>query len=60
MSPSRPKYTTITTDMEFGTLNELIKLIPGEKCHGWSPTIPRLVTHQPKDGQPPEESVLQT
>ena len=26
----------------------------------WSPTIPRMVTHQPKDGHPPEGSILQT
>ena len=29
-------------------------------CHGWSPTIPRMVTHQPKDGHPPEGIELQT
>ena len=23
------------------------------RCHGWSTTIPRMVTHQPKDGHPP-------
>ena len=28
--------------------------------HGWPPTNPGMVTHQPKDGQPPEGSVLQT
>ena len=26
----------------------------------WSPTIPRMVTHQPKDGHPPEGSIMQT
>ena len=29
-------------------------------CQEWSPTIPRLVTHQPNNGHPPEGSVLQT
>ena len=23
------------------------------RCHGWSATIPRMVTHHPKDGHPP-------
>ena len=48
------------TDLEFGTFTLLTKLIPGDNCHAWSPTIPRMVTPQPKDGHPPEESVLQT
>ena len=26
---------------------------PDDICHGWSPTIFRKVSHQPKDGQPP-------
>ena len=25
------------------------------KCHGWSATIPRMVTHHPKDGRPPSK-----
>ena len=25
---------------------------------GWSPTNPRMVTHQPKDGHPPEEGIV--
>ena len=28
-------------------------------CQEWSPTIPRTVTRQPKDGHPPEERILQ-
>ena len=40
------------------TTTLLTKLIPGENCHGWSPEIPRRVTHQPKDSHPPEERVL--
>ena len=38
-----------------------------ENYHGWSPTNPRMVTHQPKevhhqpkDGHTPEGNVLQT
>ena len=27
---------------------------------GWSPAASRMVTHQPKDGHPPERSVLMT
>ena len=34
------------TDFEFGTYTFLTKLTPGDNCHGWSPTIPRMVTHQ--------------
>ena len=34
---------------------ELTKLIPSNNCHGWSPTIPRMVDHQPNDGHPPEQ-----
>ena len=41
-------------------MTELRKLIPGDICHGWSPTIPRMVTHQPKDGHLPDGSVLKT
>ena len=33
---------------------------PGDIFHGWSLTIPRMVAHQPKDGQPKEGSVLHT
>ena len=46
--------------MAFVTYTLISKLKPGDNCHGWSPTIPRRVTHQPKDGHPPEGSVLQT
>ena len=49
-----------STDLEFGTYTLLSKLTPGDNCHGWSPTIPRRVTRQPKDDQPPKGSVLQT
>ena len=34
--------------------------VKSDNCQGWSPTIPRMVTHQPKDGHPPEASMLQT
>ena len=48
--------------MEFGTYTLLTKLTPGDNCHGWSPTILRMVTHQPKVkvGHPQEGCVLQT
>ena len=36
------------------------KLPPGDNRHGWSTTIPRMVTHQLKDGYPPAGSVVQT
>ena len=49
------------TDMEFGTLIKLTKLTPVvDNCQGWSPTIPRIVTHQPKDGLPLEGSIIKT
>ena len=44
-----------TTDSDFITLTELAKLIPRDNCHGWSPTIPRMVNNQPNDGHPPEQ-----
>ena len=63
-SPTRRKCTT---DFKFGTYTLLTKMRLGENCHGWSPTNPRIVTHQPKDvhhqpkdGHPPEGNVLQT
>ena len=31
-----------------------------DNCQGWSPTIPRMVTHQPKIGHPPEGNMLHT
>ena len=39
--------------MEFGTYTLLTKLTRVENCHEWSPTILRMVVHQPKDGHPP-------
>ena len=30
--------------------------MPDDNCHGCSLTIPRMVTHQPKDCHPPEGS----
>ena len=46
--------------MELGTYTLLTKLILGDNCHGWSPTIHRMVPHQPEDGHPPEGIVLKT
>ena len=34
--------------------------VKNDNYQGWSPTIPRMVTHQPKDGHPPEGSMLHT
>ena len=63
-SPTRMKCTK---DREFGQYTLLTKLTPGGNCHRWShtitriaPTHPRMVTHKPKDGYPPEGSVLKT
>ena len=39
--------------MEFGTYTLLTKLTRVDNCHEWSPTILRMVVHQPKDGHPP-------
>ena len=36
----------------FWTKTELTKLRPHPPSPGWSPTIPRLVTHHPKDSHP--------
>ena len=33
---------------------------PGDNCQELPPTIHRMVTHQPKDGHPPEGNILQT
>ena len=56
-SPTRRKCTS---NLEFGNYTLLTKLTPGDNCHEWSPTILRMVTHQPKDGHPSEGSALQT
>ena len=39
-----------------------MKLTPGDNCHGWSSTMPRIrmVNHHPKDDHPPEGSVILT
>ena len=26
----------------------------GDNCHGWSPTIPRVITHKPENGHQKE------
>ena len=39
-SPSRRKRTT---NVEFGNYTILTKLTLGDNCHGWSPTIHRMV-----------------
>ena len=43
-------FTVSPPSFEYLTTTQITKLRPGENCHGWSPTIPRLVTHQAKDG----------
>ena len=50
----------LVINLEFGTLTRLTKLRPGDKCQELSPTILRMVTHQPKDGLPTEGCILQT
>ena len=50
----------LVINLEFGTLTQLTKLRPGDNCQELSPTILRMVTHQPKDGHPPEGCILQT
>ena len=49
------KRRKCTTDMEFGTYTLLTKLTPGDNCHGWSPTILRMVTYHSWDGHPPTQ-----
>ena len=44
-----------TTVLEFGTYTILTKLTSGDNCHGLSPIILRMVSHQPKDGHPEKE-----
>ena len=34
--------------------------VKSDNCQGWYPAIPMIVTHHPKDGHPPEGSMLQT
>ena len=48
-----PTWRKCTTDMEFGTYTLLTKLTHVDNCHEWSPTMLRMVVHQPKDGHPP-------
>ena len=33
-------------------LTHKTKTRPDDNLYGWSPTIPRMVTHHPKDGHP--------
>ena len=35
------------------TYTLLKKLTLGDNCHGWTPTIHRMVPHPPKDGHQP-------
>ena len=41
------KRRKCTTDMEFSTYKLLTKLTQGDNCHGWSPTILKMVTYHP-------------
>ena len=50
-----PTKRNCSRDMELGTYTLLTKLAPGDNCYGWSLTIPRMVTNQPKDGHPPTQ-----
>ena len=61
LSPTRRKCTSF---LEFGICTLLTKLTTGDIAIDgllpslrWSPH-PKMVTHQPKDGQPPEGSLL--
>ena len=47
-----PKYTRTkcTTDLGVGTNILLTKLRPHPPSQGWSPTIPRIVTHPTQQG----------
>ena len=54
-----PTKRNCSRDMELGTYTLLTKLAPGDNCYGQSPTIPRIVTHQPQDGLPQEGSVVE-
>ena len=51
-------FAASPTSFEYLTKAQIIELRPAENCHGWSPTIPRMVTYQPKDGHQPEGSIL--
>ena len=55
-----PTKRNCSRDMELGTYTLLTKLAPGDNCYGGSPTIPRIVIHQPKDGHPPKGFIIQT
>ena len=46
-----------TIDIDFLQSSMNLCLVKSDNCQGWSPTIPRMVTHQPKVGPPPEGSV---
>ena len=39
--------------LRIGILTLITKLTSVDNCHGGSPTIHRIVNHQPKDGHPP-------
>ena len=50
--PATQRWSTTkrkcTVDMELGTKTSLTKITPGNNCHWWSRTLPRMVIHHPK------------
>ena len=59
LSPTNLRMVTHQKEVSYRlTQTSLTRLGPSDNCQEWSPTIPRIVTHQPKDGHPPEGSML--
>ena len=49
---ARSKLKTIYIDFLQSSMD--LYQVKSDNCKGWSPTIPRIVIHQPKVGHPPE------
>ena len=47
MVTNQPKDGHQNKEVEFGTYTFLTKLTPLDNCPGWSPSILRMVAHQP-------------
>ena len=55
---ARSELKTITNDFLQSSID--LCQVKSDYYQGWSPIIPRMVTHQPKDSHPTEASMLQT
>ena len=57
LSPTNPWMVTHQKEVHYRLGTLFTKLTPGDDYNGWSPTIPSLAPHPPRDGHPPEGSL---